>query len=68
MNKLTEKRKIYNKQVVERLMEMYGVSRRFVTMSLRGDRVSETSESIKKEYTKLAAEVNEATKKVLQKK
>ncbi len=45
-----QKKTIYNKEIIYRLIEKYGVSQRFITMSLRGDRTSETSDSIKKDY------------------
>ncbi len=53
-----EKKGSYNSQVVDRLIKKYGVSRRFVTMSLKGDRVSETSESIKKDYKSLEESID----------
>ncbi|WP_410221896.1 hypothetical protein [Pedobacter sp.] len=57
-NKSMEKKGSYNSQVVDRLIKKYGVSRRFVTMSLKGDRVSETSESIKKDYKSLEESID----------
>lgn len=50
MNKPTKKRAIYNTTVVNRLIEKYGVSKRYITMSLSGDRQSETLEAISKDY------------------
>lgn len=50
MNKANKKKNTYNTFVIKELQKRYGVTRRFVTMSLKGDRVSLTSESIKKDY------------------
>lgn len=62
MDKPTKKRAIYNTTVVNRLIEKYGVSKRFITMSLSGDRESETSEAIKKDYKTMLKEVNNVLK------
>lgn len=62
MDKPTKKRAIYNATVVNRLIEKYGVSKRFITMSLSGDRESETSEAIKKDYKTMLKEVNNVLK------
>lgn len=62
MDKPTKKRAIYNATVVNRLIEKYGVSKRFITMSLSGDRESETSEAIKKDYRTMLKEVNNVLK------
>lgn len=58
MNKSTNKRNNYNTIVVKRLAEKWGVTQRFITMSLRDDRDSETAMSIKKEYKKLNNEID----------
>lgn len=58
---MTKKNK-YNASVVERLKEKYGVSKRFVTMSLSGDRKSETSTTIKKDYKKMVKAEKELLK------
>lgn len=58
MSKSTIKRQNYNTQVVERIAEKWGVTTRFVTMALKGDRESETAETIKKDYKRLVKEVN----------
>lgn len=57
-----KKKNSYNALVVDRLKIKYGVSRRFVTMSLSGERVSEVSETIKKEYKTLTEKVERALK------
>lgn len=58
MSKSTIKRQNYNTQVVERIAKKWGVTPRFVTMALKGDRDSETAETIKKDYKRLVKEVN----------
>lgn len=58
MNKSTTKRQNYNTQVVERIAKKWGVTTRFVRMALKGDRDSETAETIKKDYKRLVKEVN----------
>lgn len=57
-----KKKNSYNALVVDRLKIKYGVSRRYVTMSLNGERVSEVSETIKKEYKTLTEKVERALK------
>jgi len=64
MDKPTKKRANYNTTVVDRLKEKYGVSKRFITMSLSGDRESETSEAIKKDYKTMLKEVNNVLKQL----
>jgi len=60
MNKSTNKRNKYNTLVVVQLAKKWGVTTRFVTMSLRADRESETAEELKKEYKKLVKQVEAA--------
>lgn len=43
----------YNQDFINALSEKYGVSTYFVRLSIRGERTSRTSESIKKEYASL---------------
>ncbi|PKH50788.1 hypothetical protein CXF68_08855 [Tenacibaculum sp. Bg11-29] len=57
MNKSTNKRNKYNTLVVMQLAKKWGVTTRFVTMSLRADRESETAEKLKKEYKRLVKQV-----------
>ncbi len=49
--------------VINRLKDKYGLSTQFIHQSLRGDRVSETSEKIVAEYKLLSAEVEKALNK-----
>ncbi|GLB51744.1 hypothetical protein NBRC110019_07830 [Neptunitalea chrysea] len=51
------KSKTYNAEILNRLIEKYGVSKRFITMSLNGSRESETSEKIKSDYKIMEDEV-----------
>ena len=65
MNKDSQKKK-YNKYVtvvINRLKDKYGLSTQFIHQSLRGDRVSETSEKIVAEYKLLSAVVEKALNK-----
>jgi hypothetical protein len=65
MHKDNQKKK-YNKYisvVINRLKDKYGLSTQFIHQSLRGDRVSETSEKIVAEYKTLAAEVEKVLNK-----
>jgi len=65
MHKDNQKKK-YNKYisvVIKRLKDKYGLSTQFIHQSLRGDRVSETSEKIVAEYKILAAEVEKVLNK-----
>lgn len=52
----------YNAKIVDRLKVKYGVSKRFVTMSLSGDRKSETSNTIKKDYKLMDKAITELLK------
>lgn len=51
--------KSLNLAVIERLRVKYGVSKRYITMSIAGERKSETSEAIKKDYHQLVKKVTE---------
>jgi hypothetical protein len=65
MNKDNQKKK-YNKYVsvvINRLKDKYGLSTQYIHQSLRGDRVSETSEKIVADYKLLVAEVEKALQK-----
>lgn len=57
MDKPTKNKNNYNAEILGRLKTKYGVSKRFITMSLSGDRTSETSEAIKKDYNKMSTEL-----------
>ncbi len=50
----------YNAEILKKLKSKYGVSKRFITMSLKGDRVSETSEAIVKDYAVIEKAMTEA--------
>lgn len=53
MDKETKKKNTYNKEILNRIKEKYGISKRFITMSLSGDRNSEMTDKIKKDYKKM---------------
>ncbi|WP_199118695.1 hypothetical protein [Pedobacter sp. ASV28] len=55
-----EKKNRYNTEIINKLIKQYGCSRRFITQSLSGERVSLTSDSIKKDYKTLAKKVETA--------
>ncbi len=62
MHNYNQKKK-YNKYVsvvINRLKDKYGLSTQYIHQSLRGDRVSETSEKIVADYKLLVAEVEKA--------
>jgi len=62
MDKYNQKKK-YNKYVsvvINRLKDKYGLSTQYIHQSLRGDRVSETSEKIVADYKLLVVEVEKA--------
>jgi hypothetical protein len=59
--KITNRKK-YNVLVINRLKEKYGLSMRYIHMSLNGDRKSETSDLIIKDYKELCTEVDKALK------
>lgn len=62
MSETTKNKKIYNTEILTRLTEKYGLSKRYLTMSLSGERVSETSDKIKSDYKK----ANDAIIKILE--
>ena len=47
----------FNKEVVDKLSNKYGVSDYFVRASIRGNRNSKTSETIRKEYNDLIRQI-----------
>jgi Ni,Fe-hydrogenase maturation factor len=53
MDKETKKKNIYNTEILNRIKEKYGLSKRFITMSLSGDRTSEMTDTVKKDYKKM---------------
>ena len=59
MDKSTTKTyKTYNIDIIRRLRKKYGISPHFIYASLRGDRTSETSERIVKDYKIAEKEIN----------
>jgi hypothetical protein len=58
--KTTAKRYKWNSTVVRKVAEDIGVTEYFVRQSLRGDRLSNTSDKIKKEYDRLCKVQEEA--------
>jgi len=64
MDKRTNKKPKYHELIIERLITKYGVSGRFIRMSLNGDRESETSESLKKDYPLMLRAISELLKKL----
>ncbi|MWB96741.1 hypothetical protein GON26_20455 [Flavobacterium sp. GA093] len=58
MNKPTKKKNNYNTEILKRLLQKYGVSKRYITMSLSGDRESETSAKIKTDYKLMEKEIS----------
>lgn len=47
--------KMYDQRIVGKIVKKFGVSKRFITMSLTGDSKSETADTIKKYYNKADA-------------
>lgn len=62
MDKETKKKNTYNKEILNRIKEKYGISKRFITMSLSGDRKSEITDAIRKDYKKMENAVTELLK------
>ncbi|MCT3661081.1 hypothetical protein HZR00_00945 [Elizabethkingia anophelis] len=60
MDKTSKKRKNYNTEILNVLSSRYGYSIDFIRKSLRGDRVGEMPDVLKKEYKILENEANEA--------
>jgi hypothetical protein len=57
MDKETKKKNTYNKEILNRIKEKYGISKRYITMSLSGDRKSEMTDKIRKDYKKMEVAV-----------
>lgn len=62
MDKTNKKRKNYNTEILNVLSSRYGYSIDFIRKSLRGDRVGEMPDVLKKEYKILENESNQAIK------
>lgn len=58
MDKETKKKNTYNTEILNRIKEKYGLSKRFITMSLSGDRRSEMTDIVRKDYKKMEIAVN----------
>ena len=64
MGKSNKNTNTYPEIVIDRLKLKYGVSKRFITMSIKGDRSSETSEQIKKDYSMVMSELTRMLEKI----
>lgn len=64
MNEGKQKRNYYDKEVINQLVEEFGVSAYFVRQSLNGNRKSLTSDKIKKRYKQMNAAVDAALKSI----
>lgn len=53
MSKPTKKRTVYNTVILEKLEKRYGYSVDYIRKALRGDRVGEMPDTLKKEYKTL---------------
>lgn len=54
----------YNKAIIARLKQKHGFSSRFIYASLRGERTSESSTEICKQYKKMESEINKTLNKL----
>lgn len=63
MSKSTKNNQSYNADILNELVKKYGVTKKFIRESIRGDRTSLTSDSIKKDYTTLLASSRRAIEK-----
>ncbi|MEN4762677.1 MULTISPECIES: hypothetical protein [unclassified Chryseobacterium] len=62
MNKTTKKRTYYNAEILNILKERHNCSLDFIRKSLRGDRLGEKSDMLKKEYRIFLKKTEEAIK------
>ena len=62
MDKRTKKRNNYNEDALNVLKEKYGYGLDYIRKSLRGDRVGEMPDILKKEYKALESEAKKAIK------
>lgn len=62
MDKETKKKNNYNTEILNRIKEKYGLSKRFITMSLSGDRISEMAETVRSDYKKMHDAVSKLLK------
>ena len=66
MDKPTKNRQTYNTFILIELKNRYGYSLDFIRKSLRGDRVGEMPDILKKEYRTMDNESKKAIKKSLE--
>lgn len=66
MDKPTKNRQTYNTVILIELKNRYGYSLDFIRKSLRGDRVGEMPDILKKEYRTMDNESKKAIKKSLE--
>lgn len=66
MDKSTKSRAYYtyNRDIIKRLREKHGFTARFIYASLRGERTSESSDKIVKDYKVMEQEINKTLKKL----
>lgn len=62
-NKQKKQRHDYNILVIKHLMSKYDFSRRYIVMSISGERVGKMSIKIQEEYKVLAREIKETIQK-----
>ncbi len=62
MSKSTTKKRKYNSVIVNELAKHYKFTTQFIRQSLRGDRNSEASENIRKQYKILLKKLEKAVK------
>ena len=64
MNKNKQKKDYasYNPAIIQKLKEKYGMTTQFIGASLRGDRTSDSSLQICKDYKIMEKEINNAIK------
>jgi len=63
----TKKKKVYNQEILQVLIDRYGLSKDYIQKSLRGDRVGLVPDKLKKEYSTLILATDEAIKNALNK-
>jgi hypothetical protein len=59
-NKQKKEYASYNPAIIKKLKEKYGLSTQFIGASLRGDRTSDTSTEICKDYKIMEQEINKS--------
>jgi hypothetical protein len=59
-NKQKKEYASYNPAIIKKLKEKYGLSTQFIGASLRGDRTSDTSTEICKDYKIMESEINKS--------